>query len=81
MNVLLAKKFIREKIISIDTQSLCQILMKNKKERELENQEREDTPNIRDLYLLVQDLCLKYDKLQTDYNASSKMDCSKETKN
>lgn len=48
--------------------TLCEILMKNKTERALENQEREDTPTIRDLYLVVQELSLKYSKLQTDYN-------------
>ena len=47
--------------------AVCEILMKSKRERELENEERDDTPNIRDLYLLVQTLTIKYSKLQEDY--------------
>lgn len=47
--------------------AVCEILLKSKRERDLENEERDDTPNIRDLYLLVQTLTIKYTKLQEDY--------------
>ena len=49
--------------------AVCEILLKSKRERDLENEERDDTPNIRDLYLLVQTLTIKYTKLQEDYTS------------
>ena len=56
---------------------LCETLAKTKRERDLENEEYADTPSHRELYLLVQDLVLKYDKLQKDYDVLSSWVCQK----
>jgi hypothetical protein len=51
---------------------LCESLSKTKRERDRENEEYGDTPSHRELYLLVQELAFKYEKLQGEYDVLSK---------
>ena len=47
--------------------SLCEILSKSKRDRNLEMEECMDTPTMRDLYKVVMELACKYNKLEQKY--------------
>ena len=47
----------------------CKVLSMSRREAELEVEELNDTPNIRELYILVQELSYKYQKQQAELNS------------
>jgi hypothetical protein len=50
----------------------CEMLVKSKRERELDNEELADTPNLRDLYMMVLALATKCNDLETKMTALNK---------
>jgi hypothetical protein len=53
--------------------AVCEVLCKAKKERLLEVEERSDTPSVRDLYLVVMEMTVKYNQLEQKYQEMAKL--------
>ena len=51
---------------------ICEIVCKTKKERELDNEERADTPSVRELYIIIMELATKCNHLEQKVNDMSK---------
>lgn len=51
---------------------LCKVLSLTSSEREIENQENDDTPLMRDMYLMIQELSYKYEKVQKQLDEVTK---------